>query len=68
MSVKKAKEKEYIVTDQCWFEEHGIENYNPYDRTRKPHAVTLVDVETGTIVLLYSGSKVKITEMRAVDK
>lgn len=65
---KNMKDKEFIVTDQSWFEEHKIKDYNPYDKTRKPHAVTLVDPDTGTIVLLYSGSRIKIVNAREVDK
>lgn len=56
------KDKEYIVTDQCMWECEPHKDYNPYDIKRKPHAIHLVDKETGTIVLLYSGSVVKISK------
>jgi len=56
----KTKPKEFLLTDQCFFEEQGGgKDYNP-DLSRKPHAVTLVDPVTGTIRLLKSGSRIAI--------
>ena len=56
-------DKEYLVTDQCFWQnlsEKERELYNPYDKKREPHAIQLVDIQTGTIVNLPSGSIVKI--------
>lgn len=64
-------DKEYIVTDQCGWEmltEDEQCDYNPYDKSRKPHAVQLVDAETGTVVQLESGSIVKIVKARESEK
>jgi hypothetical protein len=55
-------EKTYMVTDQCFWETNKPENYNPLDPKRAPHAITLVDVETGSIVLLKSGSIIQVIE------
>lgn len=57
-------EKEYLITDQCFWETNPPENYNPLDPKRTPHSVTLVDVETGSIALLKSGSIIKVIEAR----
>jgi hypothetical protein len=59
------KKKRYLVTDQCFWEKLTDEEkkaYNPYDTTRAPHSVELVDVETGTVVHLPSGSVVEVIE------
>lgn len=53
-------EREYIVTDHCYFVEIPREDYNPYDKKRSPHAIQLVDKETGTVVMLESGSVIKV--------
>lgn len=56
-------EKEYIVTDQCFWQpltDEEREAYNPYDKNRLPHGITLVDPETGTTVNLLSGSRIKV--------
>lgn len=58
----KRKDKEYILTDQCFFynmSEKERKEYNG-DPGRTPHAVTIVDVNTGTIKQLESGSIIKI--------
>lgn len=52
----------YIVTDSCGYEDGVSEDYNPYDARRKPHAIELVDSETGTVVFLKSGSLITITK------
>lgn len=55
--------KEYLVTDQCfWKVLKHPEKYNPYDKTRAPHSIQLVDQDTGTVVNLPSGSIIKIVK------
>jgi hypothetical protein len=55
------KKMRYLVTDQCFFKPlEKPELYNPYDKTRAPHSIQLVDVETGTIVNLPSGSIIEV--------
>lgn len=56
-------DKEYVVTDECYWISNAPEDYNPYDKTRKPHAVSIVDIDTGTVVLLKSGSIIKVIHM-----
>jgi hypothetical protein len=59
-------DKEYIVTDQCFYETMTPKeqaNYNPYDKKRAPHSLNLVDAQTGTIVNLPSGSIIKIVKV-----
>jgi len=59
--------KDYLVTDSCGWEELKPEEkkkYNPYDGSRSPHAMQLVDQETGTVVHLNSGSIIKIVKAR----
>lgn len=58
------KDKKYLLTDQCFWEANPPENYNPLDPKRKPHAITLVDIETGSVVMLQSGSIVKVVETK----
>jgi hypothetical protein len=53
-------DKEYILTDSCYFQTNPTSNYNPYDKTRSPHGVQLVDIKTGTVVNLLSGSIIKV--------
>jgi hypothetical protein len=56
-------DREYVVTDQCFWKELSEEEwkeYNPYDKKRAPHCIQLVDPETGTIVNLISGSRIKV--------
>lgn len=55
-------EKEYIVTDQCFWEQNPPKDYNPLDPKRTPHSVSLVDKENGSIVLLKSGSIIKVVK------
>ena len=59
---KPLKEKRYMVTDQCMWESAKMENYNPLDPKRTPHALTLVDMETGSIAFLKSGSIIQVIE------
>ena len=59
-------DKEYIVTDQCFWEPMSDEErnaYNPYDPKRAPHSLQLVCIKTGTIVNLPSGSIIKIIKL-----
>ncbi len=61
------KEKEYIVTDQCMWQEMTPEEqkaYNPYDTKRAPHTLEIVDKETGTVAYLASGSVIKVIKAR----
>lgn len=62
--LKPRKDKEYLVTDSCFWEETPHEEYNPYDKKRAPHSIELVDVQTGSIVQLNSGSIIKIIKAR----
>lgn len=56
-------EREYIVTDSCFFEVEPPENYNPHDPKRSPHSIQLVDKESGTVVNLPSGSVIKVVSI-----
>lgn len=56
--------KRYIVTDQCMWETARLQDYNPLDPRRAPHALTLVDIETGSIAFLKSGSIIKVIESK----
>lgn len=58
------KEKRYILTDQCFWEENPPKDYNILDPKRKPHAVTLVDPENGSVVMLKSGSIISVIEAK----
>lgn len=62
------KEKEYILTDSCYFIANPPSTYNPYDSKRTPHGIQLVDVETGTIVNLLSGSIIKVIKSKQKPK
>lgn len=53
-------DREYIITDSCFWETNPPEDYNPHDTKRAPHSVQLVDRVSGTIVNLPSGSVIKI--------
>ncbi len=60
-------DRDYLVTDHCGWEElteDEKQKYNPYDGSRSPHAVQLIDQETGTVVHLLSGSIVRIVKSR----
>lgn len=64
---KPLSNKEYILTDQCYWEQLTEEQrmkYNPYNKYRTPHGIQLVDPETGTIVNLLSGSIIKIIKSK----
>ena len=60
--------KEYILTDSCYFATNPTSEYNPYDKKRTPHGVQLVDVKTGTVVNLLSGSIIKVIKNNKQDK
>lgn len=60
-------DREYVVTDQCFWAmmtDEERNNYNPYDKDRAPHAIQLIDVKTGTVVNLLSGSIIKIVKAK----
>lgn len=57
------KEKEYMITDQCFWKIHPRKDYNPLDPERSPHSISLVDVATGTLVQLESGSIIKVVKV-----
>ena len=61
---KPLEEKVYLVTDQCFWKENPPENYNPLDKDRAEHAITLVDVDTGSITTLRSGSLISVVEAK----
>jgi hypothetical protein len=54
---------EYLVTDQCFWQSEDLEEYNPLHPERTPHTMQLVDIKSGTIVNLPSGSIVKIVKI-----
>lgn len=59
--------KRYLLTDSCYWNnltDEQKQEYNPYDKSRTPHGVQLVDIETGTIVNLKSGSVIQIVEAK----
>lgn len=59
--------REYIVTDQCFWEnlsEAERKKYNPYDLKRAPHSIQLVCPETGTMVNLQSGSIITVIKAK----
>jgi hypothetical protein len=54
--------RKYILTDQCFYmEDGGGKDYNPDDR-RKPHITSVVDMKTGTIRQLKSGTVITVIE------
>ncbi len=54
--------REFMLTDQCWFqEENNDKDYNPDDR-RKPHMTAAIDLETGTVRMVKSGSIIRIVK------
>ena len=57
------KDTDYLVTDSCFWDTHPPEDYNEHDEDRAPHSVQLVDVNSGTIVNLPSGSIIRIVEV-----
>lgn len=61
-------EKEYIVTDECYWQDEKPEDYNPSDPNRKPHFITIVDLETGSVTKLGSGSRIKIIGNTYIEK
>jgi len=61
---KVVRNKEYMLTDQCFWEEHPREDYNPLDPKRAPHSVLLVDIKTGSTVQLESGSIIKVVKLK----
>lgn len=60
LKVKPLSNREYVLTDQCFWNENAPADYNQLDPNRKPHGITLVDKENGSIVFLESGSTIKV--------
>jgi hypothetical protein len=56
--------RRYLVTDQCLYEQEPPADYNPLDPHRARYIVQLVDMESGTIVNLMSGSIVEIVKAK----
>jgi hypothetical protein len=56
-------EKEYLVTDSCFWSAHAPADYNPFDANRAPHHIELVDVKTGSVVHLQSGSIIRVVKL-----
>jgi hypothetical protein len=56
------QEKRYLLTDQCFWKQHPPKDYNPLDPNRAPHAIMLVDVETGSVAILKSVSIIQVIE------
>ena len=63
-AISHLKNKAYVLTDQCFWNTNPSKDYNPLDPNRKPHSVTIVDVETGSIAMLKSGSIIKVLEAK----
>lgn len=53
-------DKEYLITDDCFWQQNPPKNYNVLDPKRTPHFITVVDVKTGSVVRLHSGSIIKV--------
>ena len=65
--MKKDTEKTFLLTDGCMWE------MNKKQGTSAPHAIEVVDIETGAVQFIKSGSKIKfiegdITEGRSQEK
>lgn len=56
------KDKEYLVTDDCFWIKNKPADYNVSDPHRAPHFITLVDMDSGTVVRLKSGSIIKVID------
>jgi hypothetical protein len=66
MKTKLKVDTEYLVTDQCFWQQmtpKEQQEYNPYDPKRAPHAITLVDPKNGTLINLPSGSIIKVVKV-----
>lgn len=62
----KLEDKIYLVTDECFWQKEPPANYNPLDPKRTPHYISLIDIQTGSVTKLESGSQIKI--VKAVKK
>jgi hypothetical protein len=60
---KKKRNRRWLVTDHCFYEKPA-KGYNEHDKKRGPHMVQVVDLDSGTVVELTSGSIVKIVKLR----
>jgi hypothetical protein len=54
-------EKVFIVTDLCMWES------NKQNKTSYPHAIQVVDAETGQVRYIKSGSRIKFIEGQITD-
>lgn len=54
-------EKVFIVTDLCMWEN------NKQNKTNYPHAIQVVDTETGQVRYIKSGSRIKFIEGQITD-
>lgn len=54
-------EKVYLLTDGCMWEA------NKKNGTAHPHAVEVVDIETGQVVYIRSGSRIAFIEGHITD-
>lgn len=57
--------KRYLITDSCHWFENPKKGYNPNPK-RTPHSIEVVDLDTGTIVELRSGSIIQIVKNKRV--
>lgn len=51
--LKKIQKKTFVLTDSCMWEK------NKQDGTNHPHAIEVVDLETGEVRFIKSGSQIK---------
>jgi hypothetical protein len=56
--------RRYFVSDQRLYEQEPPANYNPLDPYRTRHIVQLIDIDSGTILNLMSGSIVEIVKAK----
>jgi len=49
-------QKTFMITDSCFWE------MNKQNGTRAPHAIEVVDVDTGQVRFIKSGSKIRFIE------
>ena len=55
------KDRIFIITDNCFWEK------NKKDKTFHPHAIEVVDIETGQVRFIESGAKIKFIEGNMTD-
>lgn len=59
--MKKDTEKEFLLTDGCMWE------MNKENGTGNPHAIEVVDTETGSVRYIKSGSRMKFLAGEITD-